>query len=293
MEGREITDEPYRYGYQGQFSEKDLTTGWQQFELRNYDPKYGRWISPDPYGQYASPYVGMGNNPVNSVDPNGGISFPVLPQSFWQGIADLAFEASLKATGVTVLQNVLVTAARETPKTAIIAAGLARVAYAQSQLGKKTYNNDGNVVRGGSPYYELKFNDKYTDCIESCWDVLKNTDPKVYAKTVGKDKYGREYGNVETFKTKIKENFNAEYRWNDPMAGDIAVFKNHVEIVESVEQIHGKTYVTLIGSGSNKTPVPRRVGISSNGTRWLEATPAGLSKVSSNPLGFWTPPLLR
>lgn len=43
MDGREIDDEPYRYGYQGQFSEKDLTTGMQEFELRMYDPKIGRW----------------------------------------------------------------------------------------------------------------------------------------------------------------------------------------------------------------------------------------------------------
>jgi hypothetical protein len=33
-----------------------------------------RWISPDPYGQFTSPYVGMGNNPVSGVDPDGGWS---------------------------------------------------------------------------------------------------------------------------------------------------------------------------------------------------------------------------
>jgi RHS repeat-associated protein len=72
MDGTEITDEAYRYGYQGQFSEKDLTTGWNEFELRMYDARFGRWLSPDPYGQFASPYVGMGNNPIMSVDPTGG-----------------------------------------------------------------------------------------------------------------------------------------------------------------------------------------------------------------------------
>jgi RHS repeat-associated protein len=72
MEGRQIMEESYRYGYQGQFSEKDLTTGMNEFELRMYDSRIGRWISPDPYGQFASPYVGMGNNPVMGVDPDGG-----------------------------------------------------------------------------------------------------------------------------------------------------------------------------------------------------------------------------
>ncbi len=32
----------YRFGYQGQFSERDLETGWSHFELREYDPVIGR-----------------------------------------------------------------------------------------------------------------------------------------------------------------------------------------------------------------------------------------------------------
>jgi hypothetical protein len=32
----------------------------------------GRWLSVDPYGQYDSPYLGMGNNPINLIDPDGG-----------------------------------------------------------------------------------------------------------------------------------------------------------------------------------------------------------------------------
>jgi RHS repeat-associated protein len=72
MDGMEITDEKYRHGYQGQFSEKDLTTGWNEFELRMYDARFGRWLSIDPYGQFASPYLAMGNNPALGVDPDGG-----------------------------------------------------------------------------------------------------------------------------------------------------------------------------------------------------------------------------
>jgi hypothetical protein len=40
--------------------------------LTNYT--LARWISPDPYGQFSSPYLGMGNNPVSGVDPDGGWS---------------------------------------------------------------------------------------------------------------------------------------------------------------------------------------------------------------------------
>ncbi|ELR73394.1 hypothetical protein C900_04246 [Fulvivirga imtechensis AK7] len=72
MEGREITREDFRYGYQGQFSEEDEETGWNSFELRMYDPVIGRWLTTDPYRQFVSPYVGMGNNPANGVDYDGG-----------------------------------------------------------------------------------------------------------------------------------------------------------------------------------------------------------------------------
>ena len=63
------------YGYQGEYAEFDSRTGWNRFDLRgNYDSRLGRWQSADPYGQYASGYVGMGNNPVSGVDPDGGFN---------------------------------------------------------------------------------------------------------------------------------------------------------------------------------------------------------------------------
>lgn len=76
---RELTREPYRYGYQGQFSEKDKETGFNSFDLRFYDARIGRWVVPDPYKQYASNYVGMGNNPTNSIDTNGGYVYILGP----------------------------------------------------------------------------------------------------------------------------------------------------------------------------------------------------------------------
>ena len=62
----------YRYGYQGEYSEKDEETGLNAFQLRMYDSRINRWISPDPAGQYFSPYLSMGNNWINAVDPDGG-----------------------------------------------------------------------------------------------------------------------------------------------------------------------------------------------------------------------------
>ncbi len=69
-----------RNGYQGQYSTINNETGLNEFELRQYDPVIGRWTSMDPYGQYPSPYVGMGNNPVNSIDKDGGKRSPIFDE---------------------------------------------------------------------------------------------------------------------------------------------------------------------------------------------------------------------
>ncbi|MBX2916279.1 MAG: hypothetical protein KF856_13495 [Cyclobacteriaceae bacterium] len=71
-EQRTPENDTYRYGYQGNFSEHDEETNWNHFELREWDATIGRWLVPDPARQHYSPYVGMGNNPVSGVDPDGG-----------------------------------------------------------------------------------------------------------------------------------------------------------------------------------------------------------------------------
>jgi len=43
-----------------------------EFELRHYDAAIGRFVTTDPYEQFASPYLAMGNNPIVSFDPDGG-----------------------------------------------------------------------------------------------------------------------------------------------------------------------------------------------------------------------------
>jgi RHS repeat-associated protein len=116
MDGNEITDEPYRYGYQGQYSEENETTAWNEFELRMYDARFGRWISPDPYGQFASPYLAMGNRPHIGSDPDGGLCCggALLPLSSTStqiaksGAAALSTSISTDTT--TVLPEIVVTA---------------------------------------------------------------------------------------------------------------------------------------------------------------------------------------
>ena len=63
----------YRYQYQGAYAEDDQNTEYNNFELRMYDARIGRWLSTDPAGQFDSPYEGMGNDPIIGSDPTGAI----------------------------------------------------------------------------------------------------------------------------------------------------------------------------------------------------------------------------
>ncbi|VAW10785.1 hypothetical protein MNBD_BACTEROID03-1238, partial [hydrothermal vent metagenome] len=69
MPGRNMVGD-YRYAFQGQ--EKDPKTGREAFELRLWDSRIGRWLTTDPAGQYSSPYLGMGNDPINGIGLDGG-----------------------------------------------------------------------------------------------------------------------------------------------------------------------------------------------------------------------------
>ncbi len=59
-----------KFKYQGQELQEE--TGLHQFYLRSFDSELGRWHSIDPYDQYDSPYLAMGNDPVSNIDPDGG-----------------------------------------------------------------------------------------------------------------------------------------------------------------------------------------------------------------------------
>lgn len=102
MDGREITDEPYRWGYQGQYAQENDSTGWNEFQLRMYDARFGRWLSPDPYGQFASPYLAMGNMPHMGTDPDGGLCCGSLAEA----MSDVAINALADASAATATRIV-------------------------------------------------------------------------------------------------------------------------------------------------------------------------------------------
>jgi RHS repeat-associated protein len=70
--GKSFGKQDNKYKYQGAYSEEEQETGWNEFDLRMYDPQIGRWTGVDPYDEYSSPYSGMDNDPVNLFDKDGG-----------------------------------------------------------------------------------------------------------------------------------------------------------------------------------------------------------------------------
>ncbi|MFI5809238.1 RHS repeat-associated core domain-containing protein [Streptomyces sp. NPDC051561] len=71
----EKAPQPYRFagGYQD-------PTGLYHYGARYYDPRIGRFTSPDPSGQEKNPYLYAEGDPVNQIDPTGLIT--------WGGVAN-------------------------------------------------------------------------------------------------------------------------------------------------------------------------------------------------------------
>ncbi|HVX91240.1 MAG TPA: RHS repeat-associated core domain-containing protein, partial [Candidatus Paceibacterota bacterium] len=69
---RYVHSDLYRYGYTGM--EKDSTASQDHYStyFRPYDARLGRWWGVDPVTHPGeSPYVAMGDDPVDAVDPSG------------------------------------------------------------------------------------------------------------------------------------------------------------------------------------------------------------------------------
>ena len=74
-----------RFLYQGKEWQTELGLNLYDFHARQFDPALGRFLRVDPAGQFNSPYVGMGNNPVMTVDPDGNIAFVALGLAMLKG----------------------------------------------------------------------------------------------------------------------------------------------------------------------------------------------------------------
>ncbi|NBV83958.1 hypothetical protein EBR57_07555, partial [bacterium] len=72
----------YRVGAQAEINytgkKLDTATGLYYFNQRYYDPEIGRFIQEDLAQEYLNPYVYVGNNVANLIDPDGLLTFAQL-----------------------------------------------------------------------------------------------------------------------------------------------------------------------------------------------------------------------
>ncbi|MCK4664884.1 MAG: lamin tail domain-containing protein [Bacteroidales bacterium] len=60
-----------KYKFNGKEMQDEYGLNLYDFGWRMYNPALGRWHNIDPALQHASPYLALGNNPINRIDPNG------------------------------------------------------------------------------------------------------------------------------------------------------------------------------------------------------------------------------
>ncbi len=121
-------------GYQGAFAEEvaEFELNYIEFFYRTYDPQIGRWTTPDPYDQFASPYSAMGMDPVNNTDPTGGIVLSWPPPGMRQCL--LGLNSSVSTTAST-LSSVLT--------------AVAKAASLLSVVGNAMLSNINNTMANG------------------------------------------------------------------------------------------------------------------------------------------------
>jgi RHS repeat-associated protein len=82
LKGKQTVTNPYRFSTK----EYNPSSGLIYFGARYYDPKIGRFITPDPLGKINDPnlYTYCSNNPINYIDPFGFLK----EKPWWQDLIE-------------------------------------------------------------------------------------------------------------------------------------------------------------------------------------------------------------
>jgi hypothetical protein len=136
-----------------------------------YDSGKGRWFAPDPARQYWSPYVGMGNNPVSLVDPDGRAA-QLAP-----GIAGFIIGGGLAALDIYSDPNASFSSIRSWARISTAASAGAAMAYCPATwggfsvavLGSGAANAADQMIKNGG---SENFNS--ADEFRICWLVVQS-----------------------------------------------------------------------------------------------------------------------
>jgi RHS repeat-associated protein len=136
---------PNNYQYQGDYSEFDDDLGWNDFMLRSYDPQIGRFLQNDPYDEFSSGYVGMGNDPINFIDEDGGTIGPAT--TFFNVAANGSVSMGIVAKKLSWVDKALRKAVKVATKAADIAVEFMPVVGAARDIYQGV--RDGDWVQAG------------------------------------------------------------------------------------------------------------------------------------------------
>ncbi len=135
------------YLYQGNYAEYDEDIGWHDFALRSYDAQIGRFWQTDPYDEFASGYTGMGNDPVNMVDPSGGWSLGGFISGI-TGSSNVLFNTAAMAAGGALIGGIVDFATGGNGRGALIGAGIGAGLGLASGIN---WGGAGSVLGGAVP----------------------------------------------------------------------------------------------------------------------------------------------
>ena len=165
----------YRHGYQGQFTEKDEETGWDGFELRQFDLRIGRWMAPDPMGQFHSPYVGMGNNPVSDLDPDGGLALDPIIRVVGNGLLNQSYKVFINLGSIGNALTAVGSAIIKGVGPVGLQAGVGGIANATRAFQQKYNTSAGEFYTDEFEAYKAMVNDQSTYHHETMgWLVFDN-----------------------------------------------------------------------------------------------------------------------
>ena len=124
------TDTAYLYTSQ----ELDNETKLYNYKARFYDPQMGRFFSTDAAGEFTSPYIYCGNNPVMFIDPSGNLSTgATVGVSLGAVMVGLGAIASIATLGVGVALSgtaaVVLTSIGTAISGGLLAAGTTSISY--------------------------------------------------------------------------------------------------------------------------------------------------------------------
>lgn len=74
MPGRSFNTDKYRYGFNGKENDKDISEGGQDYGMRIYDSRLGKFLSEDPITYkypMLTPYQFASNRPIDGIDEDG------------------------------------------------------------------------------------------------------------------------------------------------------------------------------------------------------------------------------